>query len=187
MRVSSLSGIVGTLWLINFGASCVQVTGLRRFFCFHSSWESAVILNIRSAMGPVVLGCGLMLMVGCGGGSAAYTGPAQAAVKGKVTFGGEPVENGSISFIPSNDKSRKAGAQIVKGEYNIPEAGGPNLGSYAVQIHWAKPTGKKYVEPDSGSELDELKEVIPDKYHDKTELTIDIKAGVNEKNWELTP
>jgi hypothetical protein len=29
-------------------------------------------------------------------------------------------------------------------------------------------------------------DLLPDKYHDKSELTYEVKPGRNEKNWELS-
>ena len=63
----------------------------------------------------------------------------------------------------------------------------PNVGVYRVEIRWPKATGKKIVESDSGAEIDEMKEAIPLKFNEKTELTIEIKKGLNEKSWEFTP
>ena len=141
-------------------------------------------------MKRLVMTCCLATLItylgGCGG-QPAYEGSPRAAIKGKVTFGGEPVENGAISLIPESDKSRRAGGLILKGEYSITEPNGPNLGAYRVEVRWPKATGKKIVESDSGAEIDEMKEAVPSKFNEKTELTIEIKNGLNEKNWDLAP
>ncbi len=138
----------------------------------------------------LVMTCGLAILVTCFsgcGGQPEYAGPSRAAIKGKVTFAGTPVENGVIALIPESDKSRRAGGQILKGEYLVNESNGPNLGTYRVEIRWPKSTGKKVVESDSGVEIDEMTEAIPLRFNATSELTIEIKQGLNEKNWELTP
>ena len=80
-----------------------------------------------------ILGTLIIALSGCGD-PPAYEGSPRAALKGKVTFAGEPIENGVIALIPETDKSRRSGGQIQKGEYSIPEPNGPNLGVYRVEI-----------------------------------------------------
>ena len=49
---------------------------------------------------------------GCGGG---------AAVSGNVTYDGQPVENGAITFVSADGKGPTAGAQISEGFYRVKE------------------------------------------------------------------
>lgn len=116
----------------------------------------------------------LMAAAGCGGGT--------VSVEGDVTFDGQPVQNGTIGFMPTGEGKKIAG-QVVAGKYLIPAEFGPTPGAYKVEIHWRKPTGKKY-KSDAG-EFDVTEEGLPDKYHDKTELTADVKSGKNVINFNL--
>lgn len=133
---------------------------------------------------------GLMLAVvvaGCGGGDPnAYEGTKRFAVKGKVTFNGEPVDGGVIALQGlDNEKQRKSGGLIVNGEYNIPEAKGPNSGKYRFEIMWPKPTGEKGKDADTGEAIDIKRNVIPEKYNAASELAEEIKPGENTFNFEL--
>ena len=122
------------------------------------------------------------MLAGCGGGD--YDGPARASVKGKVTFDGAPVDGGTIAFIPVGGDGRKAGESIVNGEYNIPEAKGPNTGEHRVEIRWPKPTGKMIT---AGTEtFPETKEAIPLNYNDSSGLTAKIGSGENTFDFALT-
>ena len=53
----------------------------------------------------------LILMAGCGGGSASVTG--------EVTYNGEPVGEGYITFLPADGKGAAAGAQIEAGRFAV--------------------------------------------------------------------
>jgi hypothetical protein len=71
------------------------------------------------------------------------------AVSGKVTFEGEPVQDGSIQFIPQpGTDGPSAGATIADGTYSIPAQSGPVPGTYRVQIQ-----GYKNVRPRTAKEM----------------------------------
>ena len=130
----------------------------------------------------------VMSLGGCGGDSPTdYEGPKRAAVKGKVTFDGQPVAEGIISFVgSSSEKQRKTGGPILNGEYNIAEPKGPHAGTYRVEIRWPKPTGQKAKDSDSGQEIDVKSDVIPKKYNEASELTKEVKLGENTFDFELS-
>lgn len=122
---------------------------------------------------------------GCGGG-AAYEGEKRLALSGKVTFDGQPVDGGSISFIPTNPKKKVSGGDIIKGEYKVPEAKGAHTGPHRVEIHWYRPTGKKIVDTDMGGTKDEVVEAIPPKYHMQSTLNAEVTEGKTTFDFELT-
>ena len=130
--------------------------------------------------------CGLLLgvaLVGCGGGG--YDGPPRIPLTGKVSLDGEPIDGGSISFIPQSDKQRVAGGPIVAGAYSLPEEQGANEGSYRVEIRWPRPTGKKFKDSDTGEMLDQVDEAVPMKYNGKSELTADVSAEKTTFDFDL--
>jgi hypothetical protein len=133
-------------------------------------------MRVRHAGRVAALSVALTVLIGCGGGDG------MADVTGTVTIDGTPAEKGSVTFLPADGKSATAGGEIVNGKYSarVP------LGTSKVQIRVPKVAGKKklYNTPDSPMQ-DILEEVLPAKYNDKTELTFEVKAGKNEKNWEL--
>lgn len=60
----------------------------------------------------VAAGAGVLLVAaGCGGSS--------AVVSGQVTYDGQPVENGAITFQPADGRGPSTGAQITGGRYQV--------------------------------------------------------------------
>ena len=71
------------------------------------------------------------------------------AVSGKVTYAGEPVQDGAIQFIPQpGTDGPSAGATIADGTYSIQAHSGPVPGDYRVQIQ-----GFKNVRPKTAKEM----------------------------------
>jgi len=138
---------------------------------------------IRAWLLSAVLLCGLW---GCGP-AAPYEGAKRVPLTGRVTFAGDPVDGGSISFIPESDSLRVAGGPIVQGQYSVNGNQGANIGKYKVQIHWSKPTGKKHYDSDTMEMVSEFKEIIPAKYNSQTELSADVIDAANEFNFDLKP
>lgn len=135
------------------------------------------MLRWQSALSQLLV---LTLMSGCGGPD----GPARYPVSGTVTVNGEPLEDGSIQFIPSdNSDSPSIGATITGGTYSIPAKKGALAGEYTVQIKGMKKTGRQ-IEAGSplppGTMVDELIEVVPPKYNTNSTLTATIVEGDNE-------
>ena len=132
----------------------------------------------------------LVLVTGCGGPA----GPEKATVMGKVTFDGAAVEKGSLAFIPTGQtKGPTAGAVIEKGEYRTLSGGGPVLGSHRVEIT-AYRTGQRLEIPGAGgattgpsgaSVVAETDMYIPEQYNKASTLTIDIKSGRNQGDFNL--
>jgi hypothetical protein len=103
-----------------------------------------------------------------------------------VRVDGQPLDVGSISFIPTNhDQQRVSGGGILDGAYLVDEARGANAGLYRVEIRWAKKTGRKYRDPDSGELLDERKEGLPARYHEKSELTAEVSEKKTTFDFDL--
>ncbi|NQT13991.1 MAG: hypothetical protein HQ582_14650, partial [Planctomycetes bacterium] len=80
----------------------------------------------------VVLGLGVCFLTGCGG--VEYEGAQRAAVSGTVTLDGTPLQYGVITFVPADGAGKRASGVINNGAYSIPEAEGPNLGEYKVEV-----------------------------------------------------
>ncbi|MEZ6077454.1 MAG: hypothetical protein R3C09_15470 [Pirellulaceae bacterium] len=124
------------------------------------------------------LGCFVFLsivLVGCG--SQNYEGEKRYPLSGKVTFNGEPVDRGNISFLPMNpDSQRVAGGKIEDGAYSFEEEYGANAGQYKVEIRWQKKTGDTFT--DAFGNVDDVRvEAIPAEFNTATTLTADIGAG----------
>lgn len=133
--------------------------------------------------------CGAIFLgtfVGCG--NRGYEGDQRYPLSGKVTFDGEPVDLGSISFLPVGDggKQRVSGGQIEDGKYSVPEAQGANAGRYRVEIRWAKKTGKQHYDGELQMKVDDRKEALPKKFHSDSTLTADVSAENTTFDFELS-
>jgi hypothetical protein len=111
---------------------------------------------------------------------------ARTGVEGTVTFAGEAIAVGTITFVPIGEKGIKCGARIEKGRYHVEPQFGPVPGPHRVEIRWARPTGKKY-KNEYGEVFDVTEEGLPGKYHEKSILTATIKSGKNVINFDLEP
>ncbi|MEZ6125171.1 MAG: hypothetical protein R3C49_18645 [Planctomycetaceae bacterium] len=141
---------------------------------------SRILLSCSAFVVTVVLST----LAGCG--QSPYSGETRYPLKGTVTLDGTPIDGGSISFMPLDDKHKVAGGAITNGTYSVPENQGANAGAYRVEVHWMKPTGKKIPDSDLGGTMDEVKEVIPPKYSTfNSELTANVDGSNTEFNFEL--
>lgn len=143
--------------------------------------------RVKQLRSPILaMAIGLLVLCGCS--RRGYDGPERAAVIGQVTLDGVPVQNGVMNLIPAGgDGLRKASTLVEAGSYDLPEAKGPNVGTYRVEILWRKPTGRKIPGSDMhGSMVDETAEAIPSKYNTQTTLQIEITPGRNRHDFQLT-
>ncbi|HYT89158.1 MAG TPA: hypothetical protein VEL76_10655 [Gemmataceae bacterium] len=117
----------------------------------------------------------LLALIGCGDSS-------MGEVRGTVKVDGQLVKEGAITFTPVNGKTATAGAEIKEGRYatRVP------LGEMKVATSVPKVTRKKKIYPTENSPEMEMKdEALPPKYNAQTELRFEVKAGTNEKDFDL--
>jgi hypothetical protein len=114
----------------------------------------------------------------------------RVAISGKVTLDGQPVEAGSISFVPiDGTQSPTAGAEIVDGDYEVAAAQGPRAGAFRVEIRSQRKTGRKIPvgsPAPPGTMADETVEAIPKQYNKQSKLRADLKQGNNPLDFTLT-
>jgi hypothetical protein len=140
------------------------------------------------SIGPTrrtLCGCLAALLVactGCGG-----SGQPRAAVSGTISVGGVPLEDGTISFRPTDGNPGSTAGGIVKdGQYSIPQSDGPVPGKNRVEIYGSRKTGKKKPNPVYGGQLmDEIVPVVPEQFNTHSTLKRELKAGKNVLNFEL--
>ncbi len=143
-------------------------------------------LLLRSPLCCLLL-CALtgLLASGCG-----ESGPERLAASGEVTLDGQPLETGSIAFIPAEGtQAPSVGGTIENGRYELPAEKGALVGKYNVRITSMQKTGKQ-IEAGSpeppGTMVDEVKQVIPPRYNTETELTAEVTAdGENTFDFKL--
>jgi hypothetical protein len=134
-----------------------------------------VKMKFRVAL--IVCVCPCLVVAGCG---QKYSGGKRFPLSGKVTFNGEPIDLGSISFIPLENGQRVSGGTISDGAYAVPEAHGANAGKYRVEIRWQKKTGKKVRKQiDSAGTIvedDVRAEGLPAEFNTDSTLTAEVSA-----------
>ncbi len=123
-----------------------------------------------------LLASALVCAIGCGGGSE------RVEVRGQVTYGGRPVEQGEIRFMPIEDTSAPvSGAAIADGHYKVDAKGGVPVGKYKVSIQ-ADVVNLRPPSPSSGP-TDRIlsgavrKQYLPAKYNRNTELRLTVPSG----------
>jgi hypothetical protein len=107
-----------------------------------------------------------------------------AEVEGEVTFDGQPVTSGIISFVPAGATGQPGGGAVSKGKYRVYPEVGLAPGKYRVEIRWAKPTGEKK-EVGYGQSPDVYAEALPEKYHAESVLTAELEEGKNTVHFHL--
>lgn len=120
----------------------------------------------------------LIFAVGCGGQD-----PNRGEVSGIVTINGQPAATGAVAFSPVDGQSPTSGGKIVDGKYTVQAS----TGTSRVAIRVPKIVGQRklYNTPDSPVQP-LMEETLPAEYNDRTTLTLEVKPGDNEHNFELT-
>ena len=119
--------------------------------------------------------------------SGCSSGPARGEVQGKVTFKGNPVKEGKVTFLNPEGLGDSEADINGDGTYSVP--GGVVVGEYVVEI---KPL-VVIVDTDPGKSppapVEKKAPDIPRKYRQQgtTPLKASVKAGKNDINFEMTP
>ena len=121
---------------------------------------------------------GLALAAGCGDSEP------MGDVAGEVLVDGAPAPKGTyITFTPVNGAKSPQGAEVAEGKYRLRIGTGPAK----VAVRAPKQVGTKKLYPTPQSPVAPIfEESLPAKYNEKTELTHDVAAGEQSKDWDLT-
>lgn len=131
---------------------------------------------ISRALFPLVLAA-----IACCGCQQSESGPPKYPVSGNVSFKDEPVENGTIVFIPTTaGRGAQIGIPITRGSYQGEVSAGPSR----IYIEASRPGPQ--VTNDLGEVHDSLDWYIPPQYNHATKLTYEVLPQDNiEVNFEL--
>ncbi|MFI4876784.1 MAG: hypothetical protein ACIALR_15645 [Blastopirellula sp. JB062] len=121
----------------------------------------------------------LPLAIGC-----RYETERQGLVSGVVTLDDQPLENGSISFLPIDGKTATAGGIIKNGQFSISMPPGKKK----VEIVGAKVIGQRaaYAGDKNSPMVDVTKEIVPSQYNVSSQLVVDVATGENHEKFVLT-
>jgi len=108
-------------------------------------------------------------------------------VRGTVVLDGEPLAEGSILFEPTGGNSGPvSGATIRDGKYHVVAKKGPPIGLNRIEINGVKRTGRKIAAPPPGrGMIDEIVEMVPDRYNEESKLEREVTKGENVIDFEL--
>ena len=126
----------------------------------------------------------LVALQGCGGGGVQF-----APVSGKVTMDGKPLAGVNVYFIPvakpGSDIAGDSGGGVTdeNGQYTLKTStrdglkDGAQVGKHKVIISLQETRGE--------GDRSITREKLPKKYNAETELTAEVTAGNNQKDFEL--
>ena len=119
----------------------------------------------------------LLVVAGCGGAR-------EGQVSGTVKVDGALVEEGAITFIPADGQGQTAGGPIKDGQYSVKV---PTPGVMKVSITRSIFDREVPIYPGQKNSpmMRKMKNDLPAKYNEKTELTFEVKPGANPKDWDL--
>ncbi|MBA4191045.1 MAG: hypothetical protein C0467_23925 [Planctomycetaceae bacterium] len=105
---------------------------------------------------------------------------ANVAVEGNVTFKGEPVSEGAISFEAPDGSTPTFGGRIENGTYRIPDLPPEAAGTRLVRITASRKTGRKLPAgpPFPPSMMIDEIEAVPTRYNHKSTTTVELRKGV---------
>lgn len=154
----------------------------------------------RSRISAILAGMGLVLVLGCGDSSGLAT---RYPVSGTVTYKGQPVEKGTIGFIPTEADGRPATGELKDGAYSLTTLtpnDGALPGSYKVTVVSVdmdttqikaiaeKTGGAAHHDMTFAKAVKTAKKLVPSKYSlaDTSGLTAEVKPQSNTVNFDLT-
>jgi len=122
----------------------------------------------------------VLLIMGIWGCSSASTSNGLCQVKGKVDLNGQPVEEGFITFKDPAKVQRSFGGPIRNGQFSV--AVEPGL--KRVEVTAQRPIPGQSMPGPSGGTVPATESYIPEKYNQKSELTVDV-TGTKQNDVHL--
>ena len=142
-------------------------------------------MHLRLALVAAAPRCAVVFLIAITLGCS--TGPPVGKVRGKVTFKGQPVKEGRVTFL--NPKEGGAAEALIGADGDYALQGGALVGDYVVEITPLT----HIVDTDPGKSppapVEKPAPDIPLKYRQqgKTPLKATVKPGKNGINFEMTP
>jgi hypothetical protein len=109
-------------------------------------------------------------------------------VTGAVTLQGQPLKDGSITFVPLANQGTQSGAAITDGAYAIPRSAGLKPGKYLVQItagDGKTPADEEAGNPGGSTNIVSM-DLIPEDWNVKSKQEVEVKpAGPNRFDFAI--
>lgn len=103
-----------------------------------------------------------------------------AELQGAVAVAGKPVAEGSIALVPiASTKGPSAGGFIAAGRYRLTKREGVRPGRFLVQLAANLKTGRMVEMPTFGGRVEEIVNIVPPEYGEKSTLEVEIRPGIN--------
>jgi len=104
-------------------------------------------------------------------------------VTGTVTLDGQPLDQGSVSFIPATGGDTSAVAPVAAGAYSLPPENGLKPGKYVVRISSVEGgAGDPNIMP---GETKPAKERVPPAWNSKSKHEVEVVDGDNAFTFDL--
>jgi hypothetical protein len=117
----------------------------------------------------------LLLVVGCGSGDL-------VEISGEVAYCGQPVNKGTIAFLPADGKGPTAAGTIADGRYSVKTSPGPK----EVRIEGFKVLRQQHYMNDPNLPLiDVTEQYLPERYNANSELSRNIASDVSVYDFTL--
>ena len=113
----------------------------------------------------------------------------RASVQGTVTWKKEPIEDGTIVFVPKpTTRGPAVGVPIVNGKYSVDKLNGPFVGTSKIEIMARRKTGKtiQAAYPAQGT-IEETEQFLPAEFNAKSKLSREVYDEDNQFNFDLAP
>ena len=117
-----------------------------------------------------------LLLAAAPAGCSDYGG--RLAVRGAVTLQGQPLKEGSISFVPLDGQGTQSGAPVVNGAYAVPRQSGLKPGKYLVQLtagDGKTPHDEEAAAPGGSSNIVSF-DLIPEDWNVRSTQKVEVKA-----------
>ena len=108
-------------------------------------------------------------------------GPPMGDVQGTVTVNGQPLEEGSIRFIPVDGETQTTGGIITNGSFQVEVP----VAKQRVEI-MANVIDKEKTPPNPTDDQIVMKTLVPKRYNFESELILDVVPGLNEPIYNLS-
>jgi hypothetical protein len=115
---------------------------------------------------------------GCGSSGGAAANYESARLEGEVTLDGKPLEEGTIQFVPQDQKAPPVQATILKGRYVAPKVG---LGK-AIALLTVEPPARPAVVDSSYTPPPVT--TIPERY--KKGLPVEVKGDKSDQDFAMS-